>query len=496
MNDKQKIITALLAGIIGVSLFIFGFTKSKIEQARSVYQIFLNGEGVGTIANKDELYKLIDDSQEAIKEKYGVNNVYPPNSFEIIEKYTYDTNFTTAKDVYSKIEELDDFTIKAYQVTIKPNDAEKAPVIINVTKKEIFENALRKFILAFVDADKLDKYLESNQDEIKDTGSIIENMFFNETFTIKEAYVSVKDRIFTNEDDLTRYLLFGEENEPKYYTVKAGDTIAKVSDENKLNTEEFLIANPNYASVDSLLAINDQVNVTLINPIISLTYQLYDVSDEEQYFEKKVVIDNSKPSSYNEITQAGVTGIVRLTQRFTVTNGEQSQGVETISSETLREKVDQVTTKGRRYTAITGQYINLGAGWGWPTNSGYRITSPYGYRWGKMHDGVDISGTGFNSPIYAANDGVVVVAQPMCKGCSAWSLGNYIIIQHENNYHTMYAHLNKIDVSVGQQVKKGDIIGKMGETGYATGVHLHFSLAIGQPYTNSYRFLNPLSLYK
>ena len=60
----------------------------------------------------------------------------------------------------------------------------------------------------------------------------------------------------------------------------------------------------------------------------------------------------------------------------------------------------------------------------------------------------------------------------------------------------MYAHLNSIGVSVGQQVKKGDIIGKMGETGYATGVHLHFSLSIGQPYTSSYRFLNPLSLYK
>ena len=496
MNFKQKIITFLIAMIIGVSLFIFSFTKDKMEQATSVYQIFLNGESIGTIVNKKELYQLIDDNQKAIKEKYDVNNVYPPNSFEIIEKYTYDTNLTSANDIYSKIEELEDFTIKGYQVNIKPTDKEKDPIIINVTKKEVFENAIRKFILAFVDADKLDKYLQSNQDEIKDTGSIIENMYFNEAFTIKEAYVSVNDQIFIDEDDLTRYLLFGEENEQKYYTVKAGDTIEKVSEDNKLNTEEFLIANPKYASVDSLLAINDQVNVTLINPLVSLTYQLYDISDEEQYYEKRIVIDNSKPSSYNEITQAGVTGIVRLTQRFTVTNGEQSQGVETISSETLREKVDQVTTKGRRYTPITGQYINLGSGWGWPTNSGYRITSPFGYRWGKMHDGVDISGTGFNSPIYVVNDGVVVVATPMCKGCSAWSLGNYIVVQHDNNYYTMYAHLNKIDVSVGQQVKKGDVIGRMGETGYATGVHLHFSLSVGQPYTNSYRFLNPLSLYK
>ena len=496
MNKNQKITTFLLAAIIGVSLFIVSFTKQKVDRATAVYQIFLNGESIGTIANKKELYKLIDDSQKAIKDKYDVKNVYPPNNFEVVEKFTYNTSLTSAKDIYSKIEDLDDFTIRAYQVTIKPNDPEKSPIIINVTKKEIFENAIRKFILAFVDADKLDAYLESNQKEIKDTGSIIENMYFNETFTIKEAYVSVNDQIFMDEDELTKYLLFGDENEQKYYTVRAGDTIEKVSEDNKLNTEEFLIANPKYASVDSLLAINDQVNVTLINPLVSLTYQLYDVSDEEQYFEKKVVIDNSKPSSYNEVTTAGVTGIVRMTQRFTVTNGEQSQGIETISSETLREKVDQVTTKGRRYTAITGQYINLSGGWGWPTNSGYKITSPFGYRWGKMHDGVDISGTGFNSPIYAAKDGVVVVASPICKGCSAWSLGNYIIVQHENNYYTMYAHLNQILVKVGQQVSKGDVIGKMGDTGYATGVHLHFSLSVGQPYTNSYKFLNPLTLYK
>ena len=496
MNSKQKIITGLLAGIIGLSLFIVGFTKKKIDEASMVYQIFLNGEKIGTIANKKELYSLIDDNQKSIKDKYDVPNVYPPNNFSIVKKYTYDDNLTSASDIYSKIEQLDDFTIKGYQVTIKSKDGQKPTIYINVTKKEVFENAIRKFILAFVDGEKLDAYLASDQKEIKDTGSIIEDMYFNETFSIKEAYISVNDLIFTDEDELTKYLLFGNENEQKYYTVKAGDTIAKVSEENKLNTEEFLIANPQYASVDSLLAINDQVNVTLINPLISLTYQLYAVSDEEQYFEKKVVVDNSKPSSYNEITQAGVTGIVRLTQRFTVTNGEQSQGIEKISSETLREKVDQITTKGRRYQPITGQYINLGAGWGWPTNSGYKISSPFGYRWGSMHDGVDISGTGFNSPIYVANDGVVVVAAKMCKGCSAWSLGNYIIVQHDNNYYTMYAHLNQISVNVGQQVKKGDVIGKMGDTGRATGVHLHFSLAIGQPYTNSYRFLNPLTLYR
>ena len=496
MNNKQKIITSLIACIIGLLVFITGFVKTNYDKANVTYQIFLNGKDIGSIANDQELYDLIDKNQQAIKEKYGVNNVYPPNNFEIVKRYTYNTELTSAKEIYNKIEDMDDFTIRAYVVTIKPKDAKKKTIKINVLTKEIFDNSIHKFITAFVDPEKLDKYMNGNQDKIVDTGKIIEDMYFNEKFKIKEDYVSVNEKIYTDEEELSQYLLFGDQNETKYYTVKSGDTISSVSDANKLNTEEFLIANPKYASEDSLLAINDKVNVTLINPVISLTYQLYDVSDVEQYFEKKVVVDNSKPYSYNEITQAGVTGITRLTQRYSVTNGENSQGTERISSEVLREKVDQITTKGPTYSPITGVYIDPGSGWGWPTNSGYMITSPFGWRWGSMHDAIDISGTGFNSPIYAANDGVVVQSNPMCYNCSAWSLGNYVVIKHADNYYTMYAHLNSLGVGVGQQVKKGDVIGRMGETGNAYGYHLHFALSIGEPYNGSYRFLNPLTLYQ
>lgn len=496
MNSKEKIITSLLVAITIIILFLYGLIDKEYNMAKEVYQIYLNGESIGTISDKEKLYNLIDKNQQLIKEKYNVTNVYPPNNFEIIKKYSYNEELTTAEEIYNKIENLDDFTIKGYEITITPKDKEKESFNIYVTDKVIFESAINSFINAFVDEEDFKSYMEGTQKEIVDTGNIIENMSFNETFKIKEALISINERIFTDEISLSQFLLFGDQAETKYYTIKAGDTITSVSDENKLNTEEFLIANPKYESENSLLAINDKVNVTLIKPMISLTYQLYSVSDEEQYFEKKVVYDKSKPSSYSQITQSGVTGLIRLTERYTVTNGEQSQGIEKISQEVLREKVDQITTKGRKYSGVTGSYINLGNGWGWPTNSGYRITSPYGYRWGSMHSAIDISGTGLNSPIYAANDGVVVVANKECKNCSYWSLGNYIIIKHDNNYHTMYAHLNSINVSVGQTVSKGTIIGKMGETGRATGVHLHFSVSIGEPYSSSYKYLNPLTLYR
>lgn len=146
--------------------------------------------------------------------------------------------------------------------------------------------------------------------------------------------------------------------------------------------------------------------------------------------------------------------------------------------------------------------------WVWPTEDNYVITSNYGYRWGSMHDAIDISGTGYGSNIYAANSGVVVSVK---GGCIAGNLscngrgGNYIIIKHNvGNYYTIYMHLKDISVSVGQSVGSGQVIGTMGNTGNVSpappnassilGTHLHFGLYIGEPYKGGYS-VNPMSVY-
>lgn len=146
--------------------------------------------------------------------------------------------------------------------------------------------------------------------------------------------------------------------------------------------------------------------------------------------------------------------------------------------------------------------------WAWPTESNYVITSTFGYRWGSLHDAIDISGSGYGSNIYAANNGVVTTVKSGCvpgyTSCNGKG-GNYIVINHNsNNYYTVYMHLKDIKVSVGQVVTRGQVIGTMGNTGnvvpvptssspYA-GTHLHFALYIGQPYNGGYA-VNPMRLY-
>lgn len=94
-------------------------------------------------------------------------------------------------------------------------------------------------------------------------------------------------------------------------------------------------------------------------------------------------------------------------------------------------------------------------------------TSPYGWRWGRAHTGVDIAlNTGDN--IYAAFDGVVRVAK--YNG----GYGNMVLIRHYNNLETLYGHMSVLKVKPGQKVKAGDVIGLGGSTGRSTGPHLHF----------------------
>lgn len=94
-------------------------------------------------------------------------------------------------------------------------------------------------------------------------------------------------------------------------------------------------------------------------------------------------------------------------------------------------------------------------------------SSSYGWRWNRPHGGIDFA-INIGEPIYAVFDGVVRVAQ--VNG----GYGKMILIRHFNNIETLYGHLDKINVKVGQVVKAGDIIGLSGNTGFSTGPHLHF----------------------
>ena len=299
--NKKNIVTIILCLFITALIFISSSKKVVISNINTFSQVYLNGQKIGIIKDKDKLYNLIDSNQSSIKEKYGVNTVYPPTDLKIISTNTYNAKINTEEEVYNKIEEQDDFTIKGYTVNISGNNHNFK---VNVLDKNIFYEAAKRFVKAFLDEDEYEKYINNNQDEIVETGRIIENMQFLENITITENYISVNDKIYTDELELSRFLLFGNNPTPKTYTVKLGDTIASVSENNHLHPEEFLIANTAYKSENTLLRVGDTVDVTLIDPQLTFVYDLYEVSDEIVFYNKEVVKDPNKSKSYNEINGA------------------------------------------------------------------------------------------------------------------------------------------------------------------------------------------------
>jgi murein DD-endopeptidase MepM/ murein hydrolase activator NlpD len=139
--------------------------------------------------------------------------------------------------------------------------------------------------------------------------------------------------------------------------------------------------------------------------------------------------------------------------------------------------IDSLTKNEKLAAKMVDQILELGA---WriavqkipfahPLNETFQYTSGFGPRWGTMHYGTDMAAK-HGSAILATADGVINFA--------GWEkgYGKLIKIKHDFGYETRYAHLSKINVSVGQRISQGDRIGKMGNTGRSTGTHLHYEI--------------------
>jgi murein DD-endopeptidase MepM/ murein hydrolase activator NlpD len=122
------------------------------------------------------------------------------------------------------------------------------------------------------------------------------------------------------------------------------------------------------------------------------------------------------------------------------------------------------------------------SGYIWPAKG--MLSSGYGWRWGRMHKGIDIAApTG--TPIVAAAAGIVTYA-----GWNAGGYGNLVEITHPDGSETLYAHNNRILVKEGQPVEQGQQIAEMGSTGYSTGPHSHFEIHVpGQGAVNPIAYL-------
>lgn len=240
-----------------------------------------------------------------------------------------------------------------------------------------------------------------------------------------------------------------------------------------------------------------------VDAIVSFQSAL--AGDIAQLQQDKRSLSNSKTVAESKKQQLVLQQQTLLTQQGSLSAQRQSQNdllAQTKSQESafqalINQKIAQEASLQQALTDLQAKYnvaVNPNSFppptpgmMSWPVAGTIRITQYFGntpfsqahaslYS-GNGHDGLDIAAP-IGTPIHSALSGVILATgnTDAIRGC--YSFGKWVMIKHGNGLNTMYAHLSQISVIAGQQVSTGDVIGFSGETGYATGPHLHFGVYV------------------
>ena len=509
MKGKNIIVLIFVAILSGLLVNVVKASSEDVHIPITGYRVYLEGKTIGFIKSKDELNEYINKQQEKLKEKYHVDQIYVPNNIDIVKELTYEDSVSSVQDIYNMINAISPFTIKGYQITIDRtdsteyknddnNNSDKPKIIkLNVLNKEIFTKSIESVILSFVDEEQYDSFkAKETKDLGSSVGEIIENIYVEDSITVRETNIPTNELIFMDSDTLTKYLIFGNNTTEKEYIVKLGDDLEKIADSNKMSINELVIANNDLRSEKSLIYVGQKLSVGGVDPLVTTIVEKHVVEDQTVKYKTVIQYDNNMYQGQQKVKQEGSNGITRVTQKVKIMNGEIINAY-IVTSEEIKPAVNRIVVKGGKQGII----VRGDGEWLWPTNFPYSISSRFGYRWGRLHRGVDIIGPGRGSPIYAARAGEVTAIS------SDGSSGFFVTIKHDNGYYTRYAHLQNTKgndslggtnsatkyIHVGQRVNGHQVIAEMGSSGGSTGVHLHFEIWNGPPFQA--QCFNPLLFY-
>lgn len=183
------------------------------------------------------------------------------------------------------------------------------------------------------------------------------------------------------------------------------------------------------------------------------------------------IYDDTMYVDERSVVQEGVPGVKEVTRITSYYNGKEtdSKVLEENIVETAVPRVVHIGTKERPEYIIPMEH--------------YTISSYYGPRWGRVHEGVDMA-VATGEAVHATAAGTVVRAEYYS------GYGYCIDIDHGSGVMSRYGHLSRMDVGVGQVVEQGEQIGLSGNTGNSTGPHLHFEIRIDNTAVNPYDYLD------
>ncbi|MGL4484521.1 MAG: peptidoglycan DD-metalloendopeptidase family protein, partial [Anaerovoracaceae bacterium] len=245
------------------------------------------------------------------------------------------------------------------------------------------------------------------------------------------------------------------------HLVEPGETLNSIAEKYDVPADKIQEDNPNISK--KKLPLGETIIISEESPMLTV-----DSIETANYIEKedrRVITKNSADiyKGDEEVLKEGRDGQIEISAKIKRENGKEVSR-EILSSRVLvtsKDRVVLVGTKDKPPTVGSGELIH-------PFSQGTK-SSPFGMRWGAMHNGIDFSGPA-GAPIKAADGGKVYDVGYM------GARGNTVMINHGNGMITVYQHLTDMKVKKGDLVFKGEVIGTCGSTGFSTGNHLHFEV--------------------
>ncbi len=412
--------------LVMISLSVFDYSSNY------VYVVKLDDREIGVVNDAKEVNLFIDDLTERCSDLYGMH-IKPGKKIELVKEFRpdYDTQEEVVQEALrSSLGLLTE--AKILKVNGKPalalkEDTDLDQLISSVTAaySRNFEN------IRTIDSEVIDKLVLEP--------ALVEPSVVN---TLEEA---VQLMVSSNDGDSVQALSLNSSSSRGSFFSRYSSSPSRYSHYSSV---------PN-GQVQETSRISEQVSVN-VRTVEELTFL------EKIPFATEVEYDEDMWIVQTDVLEKGKDGTKEITYHITRESGLEVTRNK-VSEKVVEEPVTQLEVHG------TAQVPNMGSGrFEWPVEDGGEITPGRGFS--DWHTGIDIAAD-LGTNILAADSGVVWFSG------RGGSQGNYIIIYH-GSYWTLYLHNEVNLVDKGDQVEKGDIIGRVGSTGRSSGPHLHFEIRL------------------
>ena len=414
-------------------------------------EVTYDGQRLGVVASSRAAQQVVEELEDITRKTTGNGGYAVDEALLSTETGVFPRRELLSRDEFE--ETLGDALGQVEYAYVLYVDGEK---VVATTRSGALEDLLEQLKLGYQTADTV-------------------NAYFVEDVEIRQEYV--ESSYVMNLGYIAEILNETKQGEVTY-TVESGDSYYSIAEDYEMSLEDLMKLNEGYDP--NLLRVGDVLTISNAVPYLTVVNVERQRYVQDTPYQVEYTDDASMYQGEYKVTSAGVYGKADVTANVTYINGAETER-EVVASVTLSQPVTEQQLRGAKERPTwypTGSFS-------WPCTG--TLTSRFGYRSLRLsgsnnHQGIDI-GNSYGTSIYASDGGTVTYAGWM------GGYGYLIIIDHGNGYETYYGHNSSLVAYVGQKVHKGQLIARMGSTGYSTGNHCHFGIKLNGTFVNPLNYL-------